>query len=74
MSAINIIIPHKNSPELLQRLLDSIPETDGVRVIIVDDGSDSKIVDFTHFPGNRSDKIPQSSCRKSHVGQVAPGM
>lgn len=47
----SIIIPHKNIPKLLQRCLDSIPERDDVQVIIVDDNSDSAIVDFEHFPG-----------------------
>lgn len=46
-----IIIPHKNTPELLQKCLDSIPQRDDVEVIIVDDNSDENIVDFTHFPG-----------------------
>lgn len=47
----SIIIPHKNIPELLQRMLDSIPKRDDVQVIVVDDNSDPSIVDFTHFPG-----------------------
>lgn len=36
----SFIIPHKNSPELLQRCVDSIPERDDVEVIVVDDNSD----------------------------------
>ena len=51
MHYIEVIIPHRNTPKLLQRLLDSIPEMDGVGVIIVDDGSDEAIVDFDKFPG-----------------------
>ncbi len=47
----SIIIPHKNIPYLLQRCLDSIPKRDDLQIIIVDDNSDSKIVDFEHFPG-----------------------
>lgn len=46
----SIIIPHKNIPQLLQRCLDSIPVRDDVQVIVVDDNSDSNIVDFEHFP------------------------
>ena len=46
-----IIIPHKNTPVLLQKCLDSIPERDDVEVIVIDDNSDESIVDFTHFPG-----------------------
>jgi len=53
MQSINfsIIIPHKNIPDLLQRCLDSIPYRDDIQIIIVDDNSDSTVVDFTHFPG-----------------------
>lgn len=47
----SIIIPHKNIPDLLQRCLDSIPRRDDVQIIVVDDNSDSQIVDFEHFPG-----------------------
>ena len=36
----SIIIPHKNCPDLLKRLLDSIPERDDVQIIVVDDNSD----------------------------------
>lgn len=36
----SFIIPHKNSPSLLQRCVDSIPERDDVQVIVVDDNSD----------------------------------
>jgi glycosyltransferase involved in cell wall biosynthesis len=48
---ISIIIPHRNIPELLKRCIDSIPITNNIEVIIVDDNSDDEIVDFTHFPG-----------------------
>ena len=47
----SIIIPHKDIPDLLQRCLDSIPVRDDVEVIVVDDDSDPKKVDFDHFPG-----------------------
>ena len=46
----SIIIPHKNTPKLLQYCLDSIPVRDDVQVIVVDDNSDAEIVDFAHFP------------------------
>lgn len=53
MNTINysIIIPHKNTPDLLQRCLNSIPYREDIQVIVVDDNSDSSIVDFSHFPG-----------------------
>lgn len=45
-----IIIPHKNLPMLLDRLIKSIPNRDDLEVIVVDDHSDKDIVDFEHFP------------------------
>lgn len=47
----SIIIPHKNCVELLRRCLDSIPKRDDLQVIVVDDDSDPRQVDFSHFPG-----------------------
>lgn len=46
-----IVIPHKNTPDLLQKCIDSVPVRDDVQVVIVDDNSDPSIVDFDHFPG-----------------------
>ena len=46
-----IIIPHKNIPHLLQKCLDSIPRRNDVQIIVVDDNSDSDLVDFNNFPG-----------------------
>lgn len=46
-----IIIPHKNSPHLLSRCLDSIPQREDLHIIVVDDNSDSSKVDFYRFPG-----------------------
>ena len=55
MNAVNfsIVIPHKNTPELLQRCLDSIPVRDDLHIVIVDDNSDAHIVDFNNFPGSK---------------------
>lgn len=47
----SIIIPHKNSSDLLQRCLDSIPRRNDVQIIVVDDNSDSSQVVFSCFPG-----------------------
>lgn len=47
----SIIIPTKNTFDLLQKLIDSIPQRPDVQVIIVDDNSDPSLVDFEHFPG-----------------------
>ena len=46
----SFVIPHKNTPELLQKCLNSIPDRDNIQVIVVDDNSDKKIVDFQNFP------------------------
>jgi glycosyltransferase involved in cell wall biosynthesis len=46
-----IIIPHKNIPKLLARLIKSIPERDDLEIIVVDDHSNENIVDFGNFPG-----------------------
>jgi glycosyltransferase involved in cell wall biosynthesis len=51
MFDFTIIIPHKNTPDLLQRCLESIPVRADLEVIIVDDNSGISIVDFNCFPG-----------------------
>lgn len=53
----SIIIPHKNCPQLLTRCLDSIPKREDLEIIVVDDNSDSDIVDFAHFPGYDRDGV-----------------
>ena len=40
----SVSIPHFNSPQLLSRMLKSIPERDDIQVIIVDDGSENENV------------------------------
>ena len=40
MKNYSVIIPHKNSPELLDRCLKSIPERKDIEIIVVDDCSD----------------------------------
>lgn len=39
-----VTITHYNRPELLKRMLDSIPERDDIQVVVVDDGSDEDAV------------------------------
>ena len=46
----SIIIPHKNSADLLEYCLSTIPVRDDAQVIVVDDSSDPEKVDFAHFP------------------------
>ena len=52
MTKINysIIIPHKNTPMLLQRCLDSIPRRNDIQIVVIDDNSDPDKVDFAQFP------------------------
>ena len=53
----SIIIPHKNSPELLKRCIGSIPPRDDVQVIVVDDNSDPEIVDFKKIQFTRDVEV-----------------
>ncbi|NCB83197.1 MAG: glycosyltransferase family 2 protein [Bacteroidia bacterium] len=47
----SIIIPHKNTPDLLRKCLDSIPQRADIQIIVVDDNSDAEKVNFEHIPG-----------------------
>ena len=51
-SVINysVIIPHKNTPDLLQQCLESIPVRKDTEVIVIDDDSNPEKVDFNNFP------------------------
>lgn len=40
MKTYSFVIPHHNTPDLLQRLVDSIPQRDDIEIIVVDDNSD----------------------------------
>ena len=59
MADINysVIIPHKNSPALLQRCIDSIPKRRDIQIIVVDDNSSLEKVDFDHFPGKKNEYV-----------------
>ena len=37
----SFVIPHHNTPDLLQRLIDSIPQREDIEIIVVDDNSDA---------------------------------
>lgn len=45
----SVIIPHRNTPSLLERLIDSIPMREDLEIIVVDDHSDPDVVDYDHF-------------------------
>ena len=64
--SVTIIIPHYNLPELLERCVESIPDSNIFQVIIIDDNSSDLIVDFNNFPGqNRNNtEIIFNKCNK----------
>lgn len=53
----SIIIPHKNTPQLLERCLASIPKRDDIQIIVIDDNSSPDVVDFKDFPGMNLSKV-----------------
>lgn len=56
-TTFSIIIPHKNSTDLLERLLNSIPTRNDIQIIVVDDNSDHSKVDFDNLPGKDRPEI-----------------
>ncbi len=46
----SFIIPHHNSPDLLNRCLDSIPQREDIEIIVVDDNSDETSKPMIHRP------------------------
>ena len=47
----SVIIPHHDIPQLLQRCIDTIPDSPEIQVIVIDDNSSEDIVNFESFPG-----------------------
>lgn len=45
MYTYSVSIPHYNSPHMLKRMLESIPERDDIQIIVVDDGSEKDKVE-----------------------------
>jgi len=62
-----IIIPHKNTPELLRRCLDSIPCREDIQIIVVDDNSMLEDIDLKTFSGLNG------SCVKIFFGKEGKG-
>ena len=46
---MSLIIPNRNCLDLLERCLDSVPRRDDIQIIVVDDASDPKVVDFEKY-------------------------
>lgn len=53
----SFIIPHKNSPELLRRCLDSIPKRKDIQIIVVDDNSNPDTLKDSIFSTNKYPNI-----------------
>lgn len=71
MINFSVIIPHRNTPYLLKRCLDSIPIRDDLEIIVVDDASDSEVVDFSRFPGQDRSDVSIIYSKKSGGGGFA---
>lgn len=54
MLNLSIIIPHYNSPELLKKLLDSIPKKEDIEIIVIDDRSTKKIDKLHQLINNKN--------------------
>lgn len=74
MVNFTFIIPHKNSPDLLERCLGSIPRRSDVQIIVVDDNSDPTIVDFNHFPGLKDSSVEVFFTKESKGAGYARNM
>ena len=53
----SIIIPNKNSANLLARCIDSIPAREDIQIIVVDDNSDPSQIDFSSYPGHERSNV-----------------
>jgi glycosyltransferase involved in cell wall biosynthesis len=67
----SIVIPHKNTPDLLWRCLDSIPRRDDLQIIVVDDNSDPSVVDFERFPGGGDSTVEIVLTKENRGGGYA---
>jgi glycosyltransferase involved in cell wall biosynthesis len=57
MINFSIIVPHKNSLDLLNRCVSSIPKRDDLEVIVVDNNSSPEIVNFSNFLFNGNKNV-----------------
>ena len=61
----SFIIPHHNTPELLQRLINSIPQRKDIEIIVVDDNSDKDKKACVNRPDVKIIYIENKRCRQS---------
>lgn len=53
---LTVIIPHYNTPVLLRKLLDTIPEN-GVQIIVIDDNSDKEVKELLKIQNDYKNKV-----------------
>lgn len=68
---LSIVIPHYNIPEMLEKLLDSIPKRDDIQVIVVDDNSTLNTDKLDEVIKSNSDRKLEF-CR-NHTGKNSAG-
>lgn len=66
---ISIIIPHYNTPQLLKRLLDGVPISDNIEVIVIDDNSNLQTEIFKSL----RESYPHVTFLTNETGKNSPG-
>ena len=54
---LSIIIPHYNSPTLLNKLLSTIPEKEDIQIIVVDDNSTKELEEYNAVMQKYADRV-----------------
>ena len=67
----SVIIPHKNIPDLLDRLLRSIPKREDVEIFVVDDNSDPKIMARYQEQEGVNYRYTHESCGAGYARNIA---
>ncbi len=67
----SIIIPHKDIPDLLNRLLRSIPKREDIKIFVVDDNSDPKIMADYQELENVNYRYTHESCGAEYARNIA---
>lgn len=67
----SFIVPHKNSPVYLNKLLNSIPRREDIEIIVVDDASDKEVIDWNTFKYDDERCIKTIKSEKSGGGGYA---
>jgi glycosyltransferase involved in cell wall biosynthesis len=66
---LSIIIPCRNRKEMLQQLIDSIPDADEIEVIVIDDHSDNVIKPYVNWK-RASFRIIQNRINQRYAGSA----